>query len=501
MSHDMSNVPSSSEPEMYGLMAEFHDVNTLCAAASKVREAGYRHWDCHTPFPVHGLDDHMGIKFTKLPWIVLCMGLLGLGSAILMQWWMNAYDYPYDISGKPVWSIPANVPVMFELTVLFSAFTAFFAMWIMNGLPKWYNPLLRKERFARATDDRFFISIEAKDGLYNQADTTAFLQGLGADHIESVEEPAERTKLPSNLKGKLIVAACLLFVPPAMVYNSYGKTTTKTRVHLVPDMDMQPRFRAQGASAFFADGRMSRLPVEGTVAQGELNLDTAWHQGKDGADYVQKIPSVVDEAMLDRGRQRFGIYCAPCHGHDGLGQGTVHKRASLLTDQGHAQWVPPTDLSAKRILEQPAGMIYETIGQGRNNMPGYAVQIPVKDRWAIVAYTQALGLAQSTAGPSEEELNAMTPAMRGEILFKDKTCNVCHSIDGTRLIGPPLNGRFGTDAKLADGTSVPFDDAYVIESIKDPMVKIANEYPPAMAPLPATDEEIADLIEYMKTLK
>ena len=124
---------SNTNGELYGVMAEFDDVTTLCNAADKVRDAGYTKWDCHTPFPVHGLDDLMGIKFTKLPWVVLIMGLTGCSLAVLMQWWMNAVDYPYDISGKPQWSLPANIPVIFEMTVLFSAFTAFFGMWIANG--------------------------------------------------------------------------------------------------------------------------------------------------------------------------------------------------------------------------------------------------------------------------------------------------------------------------------------------------------------------------------
>ncbi|MHC4838048.1 MAG: quinol:electron acceptor oxidoreductase subunit ActD [Planctomycetota bacterium] len=502
MSNDTSNAaPADREPEVHGLLAQFEDVDTLCSAASKVRDAGYEKWDCHTPFPVHGLDDHMGVKFTKLPWVVLAMGLTGLGAGMLLQWWTNAVDYAYDISGKPAWSVPANIPVTFEVTVLFSAFTAFFAMWIMNGLPKWYNPLLRKERFARATDDKFFVAIEAEDPLYDGDRTAAFLSELGASHVETVEVPDEPTKLPGDLVGKLVVFCTLLLVPPAMVYNAYHKTSDQPRVHLIKDMDKQDRFRPQGSTSLFEDGRMSRQPVAATVAQGELRLDSAWYEGKDGPDYVDLIPMQVDEATLERGRERFAIYCAPCHGHDGRGQGTVHQRATLLTDQGLAQWVPPTDLAAERILEQPAGQIYETIAKGRNNMPAYNVQIPVEARWAIVAYTQALGLAQAEAGPSDAELAEMTPAQRGELLFVSKTCNACHKLDGSRLVGPPMNGRWGTEVPLADGTTVLFDEAYVTESIKEPMAKISADYPPAMAPLPVSDEEIADLIEYLKTLE
>src|SRR5690606_16007131 len=113
---------------------------------------------------------------TRLPWIVLCFGLTGLTTAVLMQWWMNAVDYPWIISGKPLWSIPANIPITFELTVLFSAISTFLSMLILNGLPKPSSPLDRVRRFARVTDDRFFLLIEAEDPKFDDRDTKALLE-------------------------------------------------------------------------------------------------------------------------------------------------------------------------------------------------------------------------------------------------------------------------------------------------------------------------------------
>ena len=176
---------------LYGLMVEFENVWDFMPAVRTVRDAGFKHWDVHTPFPVHGMDDAMGIRGTRLPWIILAGGLTGLFLATLMQWWMNAVDYPFVISGKPLFGIPANIPVMFELTVLFSAFAAFFGMWGLNGMPKLYHPLFNSDRFRRATQDRFFIVVEARDPRFDLEGTRALLADLGGSVVEEINESAE----------------------------------------------------------------------------------------------------------------------------------------------------------------------------------------------------------------------------------------------------------------------------------------------------------------------
>ncbi len=181
----------SANKNLYGLLTEFDSASLLMEAVTKCRDEGFKNWDVHTPFPVHGMDDAMGIRGTRLPFIVLASGFTGLGLATLMQWWMNAVDYPFIISGKPLFGIPANVPIMFELTVLLSAFAAFFGMWILNGLPRWYHPLFTNRRFKRATQDRYFIVIEAKDPKFNLEKTRDFLASLGGAVVEEVNESAE----------------------------------------------------------------------------------------------------------------------------------------------------------------------------------------------------------------------------------------------------------------------------------------------------------------------
>jgi hypothetical protein len=187
MSHNAPATASATPVQVLGYLAEFDDPHLLLHACEKVRDAGYTHWDAHTPFPVHGLNDAMGLKPSKLPYLVLGGGVTGLGLALLMQYWMNVLDYPYLISGKPLFSVPANIPVIFELTVLLSAFAAFFGMLAINGLPRYHHPVFYSARISRATDDRFFISIDARDPKFEREATGQLIAGLGALNFELLE--------------------------------------------------------------------------------------------------------------------------------------------------------------------------------------------------------------------------------------------------------------------------------------------------------------------------
>ncbi|MCB9507086.1 MAG: DUF3341 domain-containing protein [Myxococcales bacterium] len=176
-----------TKPTRWGVLAEFSSAQQIYHACEQVRDAGFKKWDAYTPFPVHGLDKAQGLPASFLPWIVLVVGLTGTATAIGLQYWVHAIAYPLVISGKPFAAWPAYVPIIFELSVLFSAFAAVFGMLAINRLPMLNHPLFTSERFGRASDDRFFIAIEATDPKFDADRTTAFLQGLGADHVEFVE--------------------------------------------------------------------------------------------------------------------------------------------------------------------------------------------------------------------------------------------------------------------------------------------------------------------------
>ncbi len=157
-------------------------------------------------------------------------------------------------------------------------------------------------------------------------------------------------------------------------------------------MDFQPVAKAQRASAFFPDGRVIRPQVEGTFAREQADDNPHLNQGRVNGKFATTFPMKLSMEMLERGKDRFDTYCAPCHGKDGRGQGLVAKRASTL---GEGTWVPPSNLVDPRIEKMPVGEIYQAIRYGVRNMPKYGPQIKVEDRWAIVAYIRALQRSQN----------------------------------------------------------------------------------------------------------
>jgi hypothetical protein len=175
------------EDDPFGMLARFPDPGALVGAAQAMRRAGYRRFDAHSPFPIHGMERAMGIRRSPLPWLVLGGGLMGFCCGLGLQIWINVFDYPLAISGKPFLSLPAFVPVTFDLTVLFAAFAAIGGMLLLNFLPMLYHPLLKSRAFARATRDGFFISVEARDPLFDAERTRELLESLGGKNVELLE--------------------------------------------------------------------------------------------------------------------------------------------------------------------------------------------------------------------------------------------------------------------------------------------------------------------------
>lgn len=174
------------------LLAEFESPDEIIGAAKRVRDAGYEKWDVHTPYPVHGMDAAMGLSDSRLGWIVLGSGLTGLLAAVSMMQWMNGFDYPLVIGGKPPEAYASMVPIMFELTVLLAAFGATFGMLGLNRIPRHHHPVFYSERFEACSNDKFFISIEAEDKQFHPNTTRAFLEGLDPSHVELIEEGDEK---------------------------------------------------------------------------------------------------------------------------------------------------------------------------------------------------------------------------------------------------------------------------------------------------------------------
>lgn len=395
------NPQNGSDDEMHGLLAEFDTPGALVAAARKVKNAGYTEFDCYSPFPVHGIDPAMGIKMTKLPLVVFAGGLAGLFLGTLMQWWMNAYNWPWNVAGKPTWSIPANVPISYETTILLSVLTTFFGMWAANKLPQVWHPFFRLDRFAKVTDDGFFLGVEASDKRFELEQTKQLLVAAGATHIEEcyVDARPEARSVPRWIWAAMTILTMLALIPVALVFKARATKSPDPHYHVFSDMDFQPKAKSDQPFEEFADGRANRGQLASSVARGQLKADDAYYRGLSesaNGQWITGLPAQLEvtPALVDRGQERFNIYCAPCHGFDGGGAGIIPARVAAI---GGA-WAARNLTDPKQgVIQMRNGQLFNTISNGFNSMMGYASQIPVADRWAIVLYVRALQRSQNAA--------------------------------------------------------------------------------------------------------
>ena len=435
---------NQADKRLIGLLAQFEDPDSLVEACNQAREFGYKKMDAYSPFPVHGIDQAIGIRRTRLPFFVLAIGLSALFVGLGLQYYANAADfspifpgYRFKIGGKPYFSLPANIPVTFEIIVLSSAFASFLGMWAINRLPRLANPLFRISRFKRATNDKFFLMIDTEDKKFDRRETESKLDAWGASAIEEVNQDLTDQQLPNWIQLVGITAAFLLLLPPVLIFRAAGMTNRAPRMHIIPDMDWQDKNKTQTESPIvdgrflFDHERVMREPIPGTVARGQLQFDSQYFQGiqpgttavtatvtgnvrtslqnqdpQDAAKGAVKPPAdappepnwvttfpeqvAVNLDLLKRGQQRFEIYCTPCHGYSGNGDGLVNQRALSLAATGNAAWTTAKSLHDPEVKKNPVGRIFDTISNGRNSMGPYKDQIPVEDRWAIVAYVKAL---------------------------------------------------------------------------------------------------------------
>jgi mono/diheme cytochrome c family protein len=307
-----------------------------------------------------------------------------------------------------------------------------------------------------------------------------------------------------------------------MLMSCRGQLSKKPPIHPNPNMDQQMRFEPQEATTFFPDGRVNQQPVEGTIARGHLRQNTEYYQGiTEDSAFVTEIPVDVTKSFIYRGKDRYAVFCTPCHGLAGDGQGIIM--------EGGYGYVPAPSFHQERLREVTDGYIFSVISNGVRTMPSYAHQIPVKDRWAIVAYVRALQRSQyvpegemeeydvdlatlqsnfkelQAAKQALEEASASTggeiSAERGEQIAQQNACFSCHSTDGSKIIGPTWKGLFGHEVELESGETVVADSAYIHESIVNPQAKIVAGFPPTMVPYDFLSEsEIGSLIAYIKSL-
>ena len=182
MAHDFSDPVGA-----WALVGEFDTPEAVTQAAESAKEAGYKRMDAYSPFPIHGLSEAIGFRDTKVPWTVATCGLLGLTGGFTLEWWTAVVDYPMNIGGKPLNSLPAFIPIAYEATILIAGLSAAIGMFVYNRLPRPYHSIFNAKNFERATRDRFFLAVEVADARFDESRVRDLMLGAGALEVSICE--------------------------------------------------------------------------------------------------------------------------------------------------------------------------------------------------------------------------------------------------------------------------------------------------------------------------
>jgi mono/diheme cytochrome c family protein len=365
----------------FAVLGLYTDAHKIVDAANQIRPRKLGRLEAYTPYPVHGLDRAIGLAPSGLGRLVMLMGVIGAGLALLFEGWVSAVDYPLVTGGKALFSWQAFVPVMFEVTVLFATFTAGLAMlFAFNKLPFFGHPVLHSRAIKGITRDKLALSIEATSEAFDAEAARRALLDNGAESVEIVPVPA--WDRPLSLVGLLrtiaaIVAACAV--------AGGGLFAAEKLMPIVPPMihmHEQPKLNAFQESAFFADGRGMRPAVAGTVARGHLPPAFATPEE---AGTLLSNPLPLTQPIAERGHKVFGDHCAICHGLVGDG-------VPLLS---RAYGGKPGNFLSNEIRARPDGHYFGVLMLGKNAMFSYAADLDQDDRWAVVHYIRILQRAQN----------------------------------------------------------------------------------------------------------
>lgn len=380
---------------LHSIAATFEKPDEIIKAANEISKKGYSNFDVFTPYPVHGMDDAMKLRETRIGWFSFIFGFIGAGGALLMMGWMMGINYKNVIGGKPDFNLTPSIPITFELTVLLSAIAAVFGMLLLfNKLPGISNPLQDTEFMKRVSSDRFGIIVEAKDRKFKETEVKKLFETLGGKEIQNIYYPVpDKPKTPIfSIKFMLVIAVTIIVVG----IGSYF-TLNWLLYDVVPFNWMwnQDKSLPQSRSTFFGDGFSMRVPVEGTIARGFMPYE---YRGMPDSlikvFYVNPLPVTKD--IIERGKKRFDTFCSPCHGY--FAQGDSRLRG---------QFPAPPTLHSDKVRNWEDGRIFNVITNGQNTMPSYEKQISRDDRWTIIHYIRVL---QRSYNAKDSDLPGTTAA-------------------------------------------------------------------------------------------
>jgi mono/diheme cytochrome c family protein len=362
---------------LYGLTGIFDSPDEITHAADEAVKEGFTKFDVNTPYPLHGMNKAMNLPPSKLGYVALIFGLSGTLGALLSLWWVSAVDYPIIVGGKPFFSFPAYIPVMFEVTVLSASIATVLAMlFFFFKLPNNSHPLNSTVYMKKVSADKYGIVIPANDPKFEETTVRIFLEKVHAKEITSQfwdeEEIYHKHKIFEPKFITFLIVAAL--ITSATTYFSLNKL-----MFMVPFnwMMEQSKQNPQQLSKVFADGFGMRNPVDGTIARGFLPYEFKGRPELAGEKLVNPIP--ISKESLHLGQTKYDIYCSPCHGFNGDGNSRLR-----------GQFPSPPSLHSEKNRTWTDGRIFAVITDGQNVMPSYSTQLNNDERWAVINYIRVL---------------------------------------------------------------------------------------------------------------
>ena len=366
-----------SDKILYSYTAIFDTPDDIIHAAEKVSKDGYTKYDVNTPYPLHGMNKAMNLPPSKLGYLSLVVGLSGALAALLTMYWMSAVDYPIIVGGKPLFSFPAYVPVMFEVTVLSASIATVLGMlFIFFKLPNNSHPLQGTEYMKMVSSDKYGISISADDPKFDESVIKNLLSELHAKHITAIYYDNEEINHKHNILEPKFVGFLLI----AALFTS-GTTyfTLNKLMFMLPFnwMSEQAKLNPQHSSDIFSDGYGMRVPVKGTIARGYLPYQFAGQPELAGEKLINPLP--FSKEVLSIGQRKYDTFCSPGHGYNGEGDSRLR-----------GQFPNPPSLHSEKVRNWSDGRIYAVLMDGQNIMPSYTSQLDDEERWATIHYLRAL---------------------------------------------------------------------------------------------------------------
>ncbi len=375
---------------IYGVTGIFETPDGIIEAAKIVEKSGYKRFDVHTAYPIHGMPKAMNLGPSPLGYFALVFGLTGAFAGFLLMTWIMTYNYPLIISGKPFFPYPAFIPVTFEITVLLASVgTVLGMLFVLFKLPNNSHPLHDTDYMKKVSSDKFGVCLEAKDEKFSEAAAKELLISAGASEVGTIYYDEETLNFKPNIFDVkfnvfLLVTAIVISGATYVLLNKLMYTEPFNWMH------HQARIDAQVPSKFFGENNFSmRTPPKGTAARGFAPYQYKGQPELAEANLTNPLPPTREN--LEVGKTKYDIYCSPCHGYHALGYARLN-----------GQFPNPPSLHSEKVRNWGDGRIFHIITEGQNSMPSYSTQLSKEEKWKVILYVRALERAMNA---KEEDIN------------------------------------------------------------------------------------------------